>query len=134
MPVDPFEIECDRLSALVNPIQYEQLRWARNDGPMLARLVALAFETLEDRSEFELTEEGATKDVKRFILKVHSNRIAAVTIRIEGGRAVFAIEQVERSKYRISSVTPVSADYDDANEQWVADTLQELFGRVYVDA
>ncbi len=49
MPEDPFLVECDRLSQLVNPVQYEQLRWSRVDGPMLARLVALALETLEDR-------------------------------------------------------------------------------------
>lgn len=132
MRQDPFELECDRLSELVNPIQYEQFRWARNDGPMLARLVGLAAETLEDRSEFELTEEGATKDVKRFVLKVHSNRIAAISISLDKGQAAFAIEPIERSNYRVSNISPVTTDFENANEQWVADTLQELFGRIHV--
>ena len=130
MPEDPFLVECDRLSQLVNPTQYEQLRWSREDGPMLARLVSLAFEALEDRPEIEMTEEGATKDVKRYILKVHSNRIAAISIYLEAGLAMFRIDPIERSRYVISSASPVSIAFEDANEQWVADTLQELFSRI----
>jgi collagenase-like PrtC family protease len=130
VPEDPFLLECDRLSMLVNPTQYEQLRWSREDGPMLARLVALAFEALEDRPEIEMTEEGATKDVKRFILKVHSNRIAAISIYVEAGLAMFRIEPIERSNYLIASASPVSIAFEDANEQWVADALQELFSRI----
>ncbi|WEK46627.1 MAG: hypothetical protein P0Y56_16720 [Candidatus Andeanibacterium colombiense] len=130
MPEDPFLVECDRLSRLVNPIQYEQLRWSREDGPMLARLVSHAFEALEDRPEIELAEEGATKDIKRFILKVHSNRVAAVLIHLEAGRAVFRIEPIERSKYGVAAGNPVATEFDLANEQWVANALQELFGRI----
>ena len=130
MPEDPFLVECDRLSALVNPVQFEQLRWSREDGPMLARLVSLAFEALEDRPEIELAEEGATKDIKRYILKVHSSRIAAVLIYLEAGLAVFKIEPIERSRYLIASASPVSVEFEHANEQWVADALQELFSRI----
>ena len=134
MAEDPFLVECDRLSQLVNPVQYEQLRWSREDGPMLARLISLTFETLEDRPEIELAEEGATKDVKRYILKVHSNRIAAVLIYLQAGLAVFKIEPIDRSKYLISDASPVMITFEDANEQWVADTLQELFSRIEIGA
>lgn len=127
---DPFLIECDRLSQLVNPVQFEQLRWTREDGPMLARLVSLAFETLEDRPEIELVEEGATKDIKRYVLKVHSTRIAAIAIYLDQGRAVFTIEPVDRSSYKVADTTPLSIDFDEANEQWIADSLQELFSRI----
>jgi hypothetical protein len=130
VPEDPFLVECDRLSALVNPVQYEQLRWSREDGPMLARLVSLAFEALEDRPEIEMAEEGATKDVKRFVIKVHSTRVAAVSIYLEAGLAMFKIGPIERSKYLISDGSAVSIAFEDANEQWVADTLQELFSRI----
>jgi len=130
VPEDPFLVECDRLSALVNPVQFEQLRWSREDGPMLARLVSLAFEALEDRPEIELVEEGATKDIKRYILKVHSSRVAAVLIYLEAGLAVFKIEPIERSRYLIASASPVSIEFEYANEQWVADALQELFSRI----
>ena len=130
MSEDPFLAECDRLSALVNPVQYEHLRWSREDGPMLARLVAFAFEALEDRPEIEFAEEGATKDLKRYVVKVHSTRVCAVSIYLEAGMAVFKIEPIERSRYLISDASPVMIAFDDANEQWVADALQELFSRI----
>ena len=52
MPEDPFLVECDRLSQLVNPAQYEQLRWSREDGPMLARLVSLGAEIVQRFDEY----------------------------------------------------------------------------------
>ena len=56
---DSFQLECDRLSHIVDGALCERLRWERNEGPMLARLVALAHAAFEGRSEFELIEEGA---------------------------------------------------------------------------
>ncbi len=64
------------------------------------------------------------------MVKVHSNRIVAISIRLDAGRAVFGIEPIERSEYRISDTAPIMVDYEQANEQWVADTLQALFGRI----
>jgi len=130
VPQSGFEIECDRLSNVVDKALFEQLQWTRNEGPMLARLAELAQATLEGRSEFELIEEGATKEVKRFVLKVHHNRLVAITFRIAAGQASLAAEPIDRSKYSLSKDSPITADYQLVDEQWMAGALQELFSRV----
>lgn len=130
MSIERFELECDRLSEAVDKALYDRLRWERNEAPMLARLVTLAQGALEHRNEFELTEEGATTDVKRFVLKVHSNRIMAVAISLDQGRVNVTAEAIERSRYRVAPGAPVSADYAAVDEQWMAAALQDLFSRV----
>jgi len=128
---ESFELECDRLSHVVDATQFERLRWARTEGPMLARLVALLHSALDGREDFELTEEGTTGAVRRFILKVHSNRVMAVMIRLEPGRAVVAAEEIERSRYKLADPRPISDDFDVIDEQWMASALQQLFQRVH---
>lgn len=130
MSDDSFSTACDRLSALVDAPLFERLRWERHEGPMLARLVELARSSLEGRGEFELAEEGATRDIKRFVLKVHGNRVLAITIRLAGARAVMAAEQIDRSRYTIATGEPLSADFAEVNEQWMGRALQTLFSRV----
>jgi hypothetical protein len=126
-----FELACDRLSHVVDDIQFERLRWARTEGPMLAKLVALAHSALEVRPDFELTEEGSTSDIKRYVLKVHSNRIIALMLGLDQGHAVVGAAAIERSKYRLSDPTPIAADFALINESWMADALQQLFSRVH---
>ena len=87
MPQTSLDLECDRLSSVIDGALFERLQWERNVGPVLARLVALSHAALEKRGEFELAEEGATRDVKRFVLKVHANRVMAIAMRVEAGRA-----------------------------------------------
>ncbi len=130
MPQDGFELACDRLSHVVDATQFEQLRWSRNEGPMLAQLEALARTALEDRPEFELAEGGATKDVKRFVLKVHGHRIAAISIRLNREKVVLAAEAIARSRFVISDDTPVSADYERFDKPLMAAALMELFERI----
>lgn len=130
MPQDSFELECDRLSHIVDGALFERLRWERNEGPMLARLVALARGALEVRPEFELVEEGATRDTKRFVLKVHGNRVVGVSLRIADGRAVLEAHPLDRSPYNLSDGGPVTVDFAAADEPWMAGALQGLFGRV----
>jgi hypothetical protein len=125
-----FEEACDRLSQAVDPTQHERLQWERNEGPMLARLVSLAEGALAGRPEFELSEEGATTSVKRFVLKVHSKRVLAITIRLEGREAQVNAEAIERSPYRVAAGAPCAADYAAVDEAWMAGALQELFERV----
>lgn len=125
-----FELECDRLSQAVDPAQHQRLRWERNEGPMLARLVALAAAALEGRPEFELVEEGATHSVKRFVLKVHGKRVAAITILLEGREVRVTAEQIDRGQYRIASGGPLSADFAAVDEAWMIRALQELFARM----
>ena len=130
MPQDSFELECDRLSHVVDSTLFEHLRWSRTEGPMLARLVELAQSALEERSEFELIEEGATSEIKRFILKVHSNRVMAITFGLAEGRAYVSAEAIDRSKYALEPGNAILADFEAVDEQWMTDALQELFGRI----
>jgi hypothetical protein len=130
VPQDSFQLECDRLSHIVDGPLAQRLHWERNEGPMLAHLVALARGALEGRSEFELAEEGATRDVKRFVVKIHSKRVIAINMRVEGGRAVIASEQLERSSYSLADGPPVTAEFSAADAVWMAGALQQQFSRV----
>ena len=125
-----FQSECDRISQAVDGVQYERMRWAKNEGPMLARLVDLAQGAIAERSEFELTEEGATSDIKRFVLKVHSNRVVGLILWLDQGQAMTQIEEISRSRYGVTPGDPVSADYPQVDEAWIAATLQTLFARI----
>lgn len=130
MPHDSFEIECDRLSQVVDATSFERLRWARTEGPMLARLVALAQGAIEQREDFELTEEGSTSDLKRFVLKVHGNRVVAVGTCLKDGHVHMWAEEIDRSLFKLAPGEVLSADFGAVDEQWMARALQELFGRV----
>jgi hypothetical protein len=127
---DSFQQECDRLSQVVDDALFTRLRWERNEGPMLAKLVALAHGALEDRPEFELTEEGATSDIKRFVLKVHSNRIMAIVIFLDGRQVNVRAEAIDRSKYTVADGPVVAADFDAVDLEWMRSALRELFARV----
>ena len=108
MPQESFELECDRLSHVVDSIQYERLRWSRIEGPMLVRLVELAQSAMQGRPDFELIDEGSTSDVKRFVLKVHGNRISGLTFHLDQGQAVITAFPIERSRYRLAAGPPVA--------------------------
>ena len=127
---DSFQLECDRLSHIVDGALCERLRWERNEGPMLARLVALAHAAFEGRSEFELIEEGATRDIKRFVLKIHGNRVVGISLRIEGGRAVLDAHALDRGRYTLSDGRAASTDFETVDDPWMAGALQDLFSRV----
>ena len=58
MAQDSFELACDRLSGAVDGVLFERLRWARTEGPMLARLVELAQGAVEARGDIDLSDEG----------------------------------------------------------------------------
>ena len=130
MVQDSFEQGCDRLSHIVDNVQFERLRWARTEGPMLARLVELSRSALDAREDFELSEEGSTSEIRRYVLKVHGIRIIAIVINLDGSRAVICAERIERSNYRLSDATPISEDFDAVDQQWMTNALQELFRRV----
>jgi hypothetical protein len=132
VPQTGFDLVCDQLSHIVDKDLFERLRWDRTEAPMLAHLVALAQGAIESRDEYELTEEGSSKDIKRFILKVHSFRVAAIAIGLEGHQAVVMIDQIDRSKYRLAKGPLLTADFAEVDEQWMAAALAELFGRVQV--
>src|SRR5688572_4490567 len=115
---DRFETECDRLSGAVDAAQFERVRWAKNEGPMLDRLVQLAQAAVTDRSDFELTDEGSKSAIRRFVLKVHGFRIAAVNLSLEEGRVVAWAEPIERSKYVVVEGRRHTAEFQDVDEAW----------------
>lgn len=130
MPQDSFALECDRLSQTVDSALFERLRWARTEGPMLAHLVTLAHAVLEEREEIELTEEGATNSIKRFVLKVHSNRVAAITMCLKEGQVLVWAEEIERSRYKLAEGSPLTAEFHKVDQPWMASAFQELFSRI----
>jgi hypothetical protein len=130
MSDDSFEIECNRLSNVVDAVQYERLRWAKNEGPMLERLVELARAAIADRTDFELTDEGSRGAIKRFVLKVHSMRIVAINLGLEEGKVVIWAEPIERSKYRIGNPGRYSAEFQAVDEAWMKGVLQAIIGQV----
>lgn len=130
MSDDSFEIECNRLSNVVDSVQYERVRWAKNEGPMLERLVELARATVAERPDIELTDEGSKGAIKRFVLKVHSMRIVAVNLGLEAGKVVVWAEPIERSRYRIVDAARHSAEFHAVDEAWMRDTLQAIMGQV----
>jgi len=130
VPQDGFELECDRLSHIVDVALFERLRWERNEGPKLAHLVALAHAALKERSEFELVEEGASRDTKRFALKIHGNRVVGISMRVEGSNALLEAHALDRSKYDVSDGVATTGDFATVDEPWMAGALQEQFSRV----
>jgi len=127
---DPFELECDRLSSTVDSFLYERIRWDRIEGPLLARLAELSRAAFESRPDFELTEEGATSDLKRFVLKVHSNRIMAIKMWLANGRALIDVEEIERSRYKVMPGEPISSEFEGVDEQWMAASMRAIVARV----
>jgi hypothetical protein len=127
---DSFDLECDRLSQTVDCTLFERLRWEKHEGPMLARLVDLAQISIKDRSDFDLVEEGASRDEKRFVLKVHGNRIAALSLSLNGAHAVADIVPIDRSRFQILPGDPASAEFVRVDEAWMAHALRHLFSRI----
>lgn len=124
------DLECDRLSQAIDGAEFERLRWAKTEGPMLARLVELAHSTLEERSEFTLADEGSSNAAKRFVLKVHNSRVVAITLSLENGCAKVQADEIERSPYRLSDGLPLSVDFQQADKAWMVSAFRELFGRI----
>jgi hypothetical protein len=54
----------------------------------------------------------------------------AIVISLDRGRAVIQAEAIDRSRYRVQAGPPVSAEFADIDEPWMAAALQELFSRV----
>jgi hypothetical protein len=127
---DDFDSECDRLSQAIDSAQFERLRWARNEAPMLEHLVELAKAAIADRPEFELSEEGSVGACRRFVLKVHSFRIAAVNLALDGRTVTIWGEVIERGRGRLADPQRRSADYADVDQAWMRDALQGVFREI----
>jgi hypothetical protein len=127
---DIFDQACNRLSRIVDPAQYKLLMWSRNEAPMFVRLCELLHQALEDRPDFELSEEASTKSVKRYVLKIHGNRIIAVTLGLQKGCAILDAEAIERSRYLVRPDDPLCDDFELIDETWMAAALSVLFSRI----
>lgn len=132
MDQDPFRQACDRLSREVDARQFERLRWARDEAPKLARMVELALAAVAGRPDFELTEEGSSQKVKRYILKVHGQRIVRIDMTLAGEGVEVSAVEIERSRWRLSDVSKLVSSYSKVDETWMAAVLEELIGRVYL--
>jgi hypothetical protein len=130
VPQARFAQQCDRLSQAVDKTLHERLVWERTEAPILAGLVALAHAALDGREEFELAEEGATTAIKRFVLKVHGNRIAGLALRLVDGRAELAVQAIERSPYQVAPGPVLSTPFAGIDAAWMAASLDELFARI----
>ena len=130
MPDDRFENACDRLSNAVDSVQFERVRWAKNEGPMLEHLVALAQAAVAERPDIELTDEGSLGAAKRFVLKVHGQRVVAVTLGLDGGRVALWAEEIERSKYKVVDGRRQTAEFKDVDATWMKDSLGALMSEV----
>ncbi len=130
MTATAFDLQCDRLSGIVDPAQYERLRWSRHEGPMLASLVALAQGAIEQRPDFELVEENGPNDQRRLLLKIHGTRIVALVIALDGDSAVLRVEAVERGRYAVGPDAAVSGVFADVDAAWMAAALEHLFAGI----
>ncbi|MEO6153585.1 MAG: hypothetical protein ABIT09_02775 [Croceibacterium sp.] len=130
---DDFDDDCDRLSSAIDSIQFERIRWARTEGPMLDALVALAQSAINGRSEFEFSEEGSSGACRRFVLKVHSFRIAAVNIALDGQDVTMWGEAIERGRGQVASTQRETADYAAIDETWMKAALRRIFNDIRFD-
>ena len=130
MSDNAFEDACDRLSHSVDGVQFERVRWARHEGPMLECLVKLAQETVAQRPDFELTDEGSKGAAKRFVLKVHGTRVVAITLALEEGKVIVWAEAIERSKHRIVNGRRHVAEFAEVDARWMADCIGSILGEV----
>lgn len=128
---DDFESECDRLSNAVDSVQFERIRWARTEGPMLERLVQLAQATVADRPEFELGDEGSAGACKRFVLKVHGIRIMALNLGLEGNRVSVWSEEIPRSAFKPVDPQRRTAPFEHVDEQWMTAAIQGAISEVH---
>ena len=127
---DDFDSECDRLSNAVDGVQFERIRWARTEGPMLDCLAELAQATVAERPEFELTDEGSSGACKRFVLKVHGIRIMALNLGLEGRTVAVWSEEIARSPYKLVDPQRRTAPFQEVDGHWMTAALQGAFSEV----
>jgi hypothetical protein len=129
-PPPEFELACDHLSAAVDAIQFERLRWARTEAPMLAHLVELAEGTVADRDDIDLADEGSGGAIRRWVVKVHGNRIFALVISLAGTTVSVQAEAIPRSPYKVATAEPLKAEFKKFDAALMAAALGTLFARV----
>lgn len=127
---DSFRAVCDKLSNRIDAEQFERFRWTRDEAPRLARLVQLVKDSVADRTDVEINEEGGSQNSKGFIVKVHGKRVAGVLIALEQGRAVMNAQTASRSEYIVRPGEDLSLDCDEVDQAWIGESLGTLFARI----
>ena len=130
MPDDSFETECDRLSKVVDSVQFERVRWAKHEGPMLEHLMELARSAVDDRPDFELNDEGSKGAARRFVLKVHGVRVVAVNLQLDQGQVALWGEEIERSQYKVVNGSRPTADYQAIDGPWMKAAIRDIVSEV----
>ncbi|MFZ1741991.1 MAG: hypothetical protein WAT93_04010 [Pontixanthobacter sp.] len=125
-----FQLTCDHLSRSVDDTQFERFRWDRDEAPKLARLIELVTGAFDDRRDIELVEEGGSSGFKRYVLKVHSQRTIAIAVMLKDGFAVLGAEPLDRSPFTVARGDPISTQFDNVDEAWIAGALQNIISRI----
>ena len=127
---DSFQQMCDHVSAVVDAVQYERMRWARDVGPRLAEMVTMTLASIEGRIDLECSEEPSTTELKRYILKVHGVRVIGLTMWIEDGQAHLQPVEIDRSRYMLGAKCTLSVELEGLNAEWIAHALRTAFGLI----
>ena len=83
-----------------------------------------------DRADVEINEEGGEGATKRFVIKVHGQRIAGIAVALDKGRAIAAVGPIERSEFTVAQGDPLHTRYENVDEVWMAKTLGTLMERI----
>lgn len=124
---------CDRLSGTVDGTQFERFRWTRDEAPRLKELIDMVVASFADREDIDLAEEGGASgqsNYKRFIIKVHGQRIVALAVMYKDGQAILGAEPVERSPYTVTRSDPVHAPFEQVDRAWVEQALGQLIATI----
>lgn len=130
MSHDQFRAACDALSDKVDPEQFERFRWTRDEAPKLVRLVELVRGSVEDRTDIEINEEGGDQTTKRFVIKVHGQRIAGLGVALSKGHAVVSVGPIERSAFTVAEGKPIHTKYANVDEAWIGEALGQLMALI----
>ncbi|WFL77895.1 hypothetical protein P7228_02155 [Altererythrobacter arenosus] len=127
---DSFRAACDQLSNKVDAENFERFRWTRDEAPKLAKLVQMIKDSVEDRTDIEINEEGGEQNIKRFVIKVHGKRIVGLNAALDQGQVAMIVGNIERSEFKATPGDPIIADWTDVDEHWVTDTIGQLMQRI----
>ncbi|HYH70401.1 MAG TPA: hypothetical protein VEX16_03760 [Methyloceanibacter sp.] len=129
-----FDLECDRLSRLADPEQFEKLEWARTSGASLLEAERLALQAFEHRKDLILASQPTDDRRKRFALSTQGSTprdIATLWMKVEGQMLALWLEPRPGSGFRISGGgKPFTLSTKDIDENWIISALQQLISLI----
>ncbi|HET9639893.1 MAG TPA: hypothetical protein VFP12_11875 [Allosphingosinicella sp.] len=134
MADDQFNLECDRLSRVVDPEAFENLEWARTDGAALEAAAKRAMQALEHREDLELVAEPSDDRRRRFVLRTKGSNpidIATLWMKVEGEMIALWPEAIVDSKFKVSGAgRPFLTRVENADEAWLHSAIGQAMARV----